>query len=212
MWIYPVAISELIIIKLLHCESLVIQKRHKMNNDKREDIKEVKAEEISEKERERIELAMKMNKEKMDKIYNKIRSRITKWIEKSNLPYVSNIAEYVLALPDFFVLLWRLMRDERVTTNKKIFIAGMIAYVISPIDIIPDFIPVFGYLDDLVIIAIGLNSIFNETEYRILLDNWSGNGDVLSEIQKIIGIGHQFLSKRVMMEINNWTKRRHRRQ
>ena len=183
-----------------------------MNNDKREDIKEVKAEEISEKERERIELAMKMNKEKMNKIYNKIRNRITKWIEKSNLPYVSNIAEYVLALPDFFVLLWRLMRDERVTTNKKIFITGMIAYVISPIDIIPDFIPVFGYLDDLVIIAIGLNSIFNETEYRILLDNWSGNGDVLSEIQKIIGIGHQFLSKRVMMEINNWTKRRHRRQ
>ena len=182
-----------------------------MNNNKTEEIKEVEAEEVSEKEKERIEQAMKMDEEKRNKIYNKIRKRITSWIEKSNLPYISEIAEYLLALPDFFVLLCRLIRDERVGTHRKLFIAGIIAYVISPIDIIPDFIPVFGYLDDLVLIAIALNLIFNETEYKILHDNWSGSGNVLLQIQHIIGIGYRFLSNNVMRKMNNWTRRRYGR-
>jgi len=48
-------------------------------------------------------------------------------------------------------------RDPRVPWYAKAFAAGLVGYVFSPIDLIPDFIPVLGYLDDLVIVPLGLS-------------------------------------------------------
>ena len=47
-------------------------------------------------------------------------------------------------------------KDPRVPWYAKVFLAGIIAYALSPIDLIPDFIPVLGYLDDLVILPLGM--------------------------------------------------------
>ena len=47
-------------------------------------------------------------------------------------------------------------RDPRVPWYAKLFAAGVVGYALSPIDLIPDFIPVLGYLDDLVIIPVGV--------------------------------------------------------
>jgi len=47
-------------------------------------------------------------------------------------------------------------RDPRVPLYARIFAAGVVAYAFSPIDLIPDFIPVFGYLDDLVLVPLGI--------------------------------------------------------
>jgi len=47
-------------------------------------------------------------------------------------------------------------RDPRVPWYAKLFAAVVVAYALSPIDLIPDFIPVFGYLDDLVLIPLGI--------------------------------------------------------
>jgi len=48
-------------------------------------------------------------------------------------------------------------KDPRVPWYVKVFIAAIVAYVLSPIDLIPDFIPVLGYLDDLIIISAGFS-------------------------------------------------------
>jgi uncharacterized membrane protein YkvA (DUF1232 family) len=47
-------------------------------------------------------------------------------------------------------------RDPRTPWYAKLFVAGVVAYAFSPIDLIPDFIPVLGYLDDLILIPLGI--------------------------------------------------------
>ena len=47
-------------------------------------------------------------------------------------------------------------RDPRVPWYARLFIAGVVAYALSPIDLIPDFVPVLGYLDDLILIPLGI--------------------------------------------------------
>ena len=47
-------------------------------------------------------------------------------------------------------------RDRRTPWYAKLLVAGIVAYALSPIDLIPDFVPIFGYLDDLILIPIGI--------------------------------------------------------
>ena len=107
-------------------------------------------------------------------------------------------------LQDFFVLLCRLAIDERVTKSQKAIVGGIIAYVIMPIDIIPDFIPIIGYVDDLVLVVYGLNLILNELDKQIIIDNWSGEEDVLELLQKITLTAEKFLEKNILNKIKKW--------
>lgn len=54
------------------------------------------------------------------------------------------------------VALWIAARDSRTPTGAKIVAGAVAAYALSPVDLIPDFIPVFGYLDDLLIVPLGI--------------------------------------------------------
>ena len=62
----------------------------------------------------------------------------------------------VAHLPSFAKLFWRLVKDPRVGFRPKLVLAGVLAYVILPTDLVPDFIPVLGQVDDLVVIFLGL--------------------------------------------------------
>jgi uncharacterized membrane protein YkvA (DUF1232 family) len=55
-------------------------------------------------------------------------------------------------LPNFLRLYWRLLHDRRVSMFPKALLLGALAYVILPFDLIPDFIPWFGQIDDVVIV------------------------------------------------------------
>ena len=60
------------------------------------------------------------------------------------------------ALKTETLALYLVARDPRVPWYARLFIAGVVAYALSPIDLIPDFIPVLGYLDDLILVPLGL--------------------------------------------------------
>jgi uncharacterized membrane protein YkvA (DUF1232 family) len=53
-------------------------------------------------------------------------------------------------------VLYLAARDPRTPWYAKVFVAGIVAYAFSPIDLIPDFVPVLGYLDDLILIPMGI--------------------------------------------------------
>jgi len=59
-------------------------------------------------------------------------------------------------LPKFLKLFWRLLKDHRVSFGAKLLLLLVIAYVIMPADILPDFLPGLGQLDDLLLIFLGM--------------------------------------------------------
>jgi uncharacterized membrane protein YkvA (DUF1232 family) len=77
--------------------------------------------------------------------------------------------KFLKDLKDFLV---NVANDERIPARDKKILLAMIALVISPVDLIPDWIPVFGQLDDLVILAIILDYLFRVLDSRILLSHY----------------------------------------
>ena len=63
-------------------------------------------------------------------------------------------------------------KDERIPDRDKALLVALVALVISPSDLIPDWIPLFGMLDDIVIIAIVLDYLFNRLDQDILLSHY----------------------------------------
>lgn len=64
--------------------------------------------------------------------------------------------ELVKQLPAYARLAWGLIRDERVPAQQKLILGGVAAYLLIPFDIIPDFIPGLGQVDDVAIVLLGL--------------------------------------------------------
>lgn len=62
--------------------------------------------------------------------------------------------------------------DERIPSRDKKILLAMIALIISPIDLIPDWIPILGQLDDLVLLSIILDYFFRVLDSRIILSHW----------------------------------------
>lgn len=60
------------------------------------------------------------------------------------------------ALKREVIVLWLAARDPRVPLGAKLLAGGVAAYALSPIDLIPDFIPVLGLLDDLLLVPLGI--------------------------------------------------------
>jgi uncharacterized membrane protein YkvA (DUF1232 family) len=67
-----------------------------------------------------------------------------------------NFFQLLVHLPSFFKLFSRLIKDPRVSLRAKLVIAGVLAYVVAPVDVLPDFLIGVGQLDDLVVIFSGL--------------------------------------------------------
>jgi len=69
---------------------------------------------------------------------------------------VAGLKRWARALKRDVVALWIAGRDRRVPWHAKAVAAAVAAYALSPIDLIPDFIPVLGYLDDLILVPLGI--------------------------------------------------------
>ena len=70
--------------------------------------------------------------------------------------HVRRLVGWARALKQDVVALWLAARDPRTPLVAKLVAAAVAAYALSPIDLIPDFVPVFGYLDDLLIVPLGI--------------------------------------------------------
>ena len=136
--------------------------------------------------------------------YEKLRKKAKGWTREKTGRVGGKVAEYLFLLPDFFILVCRLAVDKRVPAKQKLMVTGIIAYLIMPFDLIPDFIPIIGYVDDLVLAVLGLNLILNELDPKVLRDNWSGEGDVLGQLQKVSAAADGFLDRNLMQKIRNW--------
>ena len=93
--------------------------------------------------------------------------------------------DLLLLLPDFTVLLLRLMRDARVPVGGKAIALLSVGYVLSPLDAMPTFVfgPI-GLIDDLFVVTAALSRLLNYVHPDVVRSHWPGQGDALDAIQR----------------------------
>ena len=111
------------------------------------------------------------------------------------------VKELLLLIPNFIKLLYRLLGDKRVSTQDKALLLGTVAYVISPLDFLPDAIPFLGQIDDLLLVALILKRVMNSVDRSVLLAYWDGKEDLLLTIDKILEFTGIFLPRGVYNKI-----------
>ena len=95
--------------------------------------------------------------------------------------------EAILLLPNMVKLLMRLMRDRRVSMRSKAFIGAVVVYVISPVDLIPDFVIGIGRLDDVVLVSLAIDHLMSGADEAIVREHWDGTEDGLDLIRSAFG-------------------------
>lgn len=85
-------------------------------------------------------------------------------------------------LPSCVTLVGRLRRDPRVPRRAKVVVMLAGLWVLSPIDLIPEFLPVIGPLDDVVIVALALRYAARQIPPHVLAEAWSGDEALLSRL------------------------------
>jgi uncharacterized membrane protein YkvA (DUF1232 family) len=86
-------------------------------------------------------------------------------------PSLRDVARFV---PDCIVLVRRLLGDPRVPRRHKLLLGALVGYLAFPFDLIPDFIPVAGYLDDALLVVLTLRAVLRGTDGELLREHWPG--------------------------------------
>jgi uncharacterized membrane protein YkvA (DUF1232 family) len=94
-------------------------------------------------------------------------------------------------VPDVAVLFARLLRDGRVPRRTKVLVAVVVPYLLSPIDVVPDFIPVAGYLDDAVVVALVLRRVVRGAGPELVQKHWPGPESSLDVVLRLSGAGRE---------------------
>ena len=88
-------------------------------------------------------------------------------------------------VPDCVVLFKRLLSDPRVEWWRKVLLVLVIVYLASPIDLVPDFIPVLGQLDDAILVALVLRGLLRSAGPRLLREHWPGPESSLGVVERL---------------------------
>jgi uncharacterized membrane protein YkvA (DUF1232 family) len=96
----------------------------------------------------------------------------------------SALARFV---PDCVVLARRLLGDPRVPVESKVLLGLLVVYLVSPIDLIPDFIPVAGQLDDAILLALALRHLVHRAGTSVIAQHWPGPAETLNAVLLLSG-------------------------
>jgi uncharacterized membrane protein YkvA (DUF1232 family) len=113
--------------------------------------------------------------------------------------------EAALALPNLVKLVYRLMRDKRIPLKSKAVLGAILGYLVVPIDVVPDFIPVVGQADDLLLLAYAVRHIIEVAGTEIVLEYWDGSQDVLELVGQITGFAAGLLPRPVQRLLGRLT-------
>jgi uncharacterized membrane protein YkvA (DUF1232 family) len=90
-------------------------------------------------------------------------------------------------IPDCVVLLARLLRDDRVPRRRKLLLVAAVGYLALPFDLVPDFIPVAGQLDDVLVVAFALRRFLRSGGEPLVREHWPGPEESLRLVLRVAG-------------------------
>lgn len=110
------------------------------------------------------------------------------WRYSRTHPETLNARDALRLLPDLLRLVRRLAADPTMPRAVRIQLVLLLVYLALPIDLIPDFIPVLGYADDAIIVAIVLRSVCRAAGPEALARHWPGTSAGLYLIRRLAGL------------------------
>ncbi|QDP96789.1 DUF1232 domain-containing protein [Microlunatus elymi] len=98
------------------------------------------------------------------------------------------LREGLRLLPDLIRLLRRLAADPDLPTGVRVRLVLLLAYLLCPIDLVPDFVPVLGYADDAIVVLIALRSVTRRAGPDALDRHWPGTPEGLAAVRRFAGL------------------------
>ncbi len=135
------------------------------------------------------------------RMYDRVRKRVMETVKGRVPPRLQRAAELLLTLPDFVALIFRLMKDPRVPARARVRLGLFAAYLASPVDLVPDFIPVVGQMDDLVAAVIVVRDLLSVTPKEVVLSHWSGDEDIIGLIDTVLDVATDVLGRRILRSL-----------
>jgi uncharacterized membrane protein YkvA (DUF1232 family) len=90
-------------------------------------------------------------------------------------------------IPDSLMLFKRLLTDRRVPLSSKVLLGAMVLYLAMPFDLVPDFIPVAGQLDDVILVAWVLRYSLKHAGNHLIEQQWPGPQESLGVVLRLVG-------------------------
>ncbi len=92
--------------------------------------------------------------------------------------------ELLRVLPDLARLIGRIVLDPGLPRPAKVALAAAVAYLVTPIDLIPDFLPIVGVLDDVLLAAVVVDGLLNHVDRGLVLRHWPGDAASLERVAR----------------------------
>ena len=90
-------------------------------------------------------------------------------------------------IPDCAVLFRRVLADDRTPRSTKLLLVALVGYLLMPLDLVPDFIPVVGQLDDAILVTLVLRRLLRATGADVVREHWPGPPATLSVLLRVAG-------------------------
>ena len=110
------------------------------------------------------------------------------WRYARRHPETVDLRDALRLLPDLLRLLRRLAADRSLPRAVRVRLVLLLAYLVFPIDLVPDFVPILGYADDAVIVALVLRSVVRRAGEDALRRHWPGSAQGLDVLLQLAGV------------------------
>ncbi len=97
--------------------------------------------------------------------------------------------ELIGLIPDVLRLLRSVIGDRSAPIDVRLVLVGLLAWILSPIDLIPEFIPVLGPLDDVIVAVVAMRYVRRRVGIEDLRRRWTGTDDGFALLSRVIGGG-----------------------
>jgi len=111
------------------------------------------------------------------------------------------LKEAITLIPRLLRLLVRTMGDRRISLSQKIMLLGTILYVLSPLDLMPDFIPFTGQVDDILLLAMVILTIMQQAGQSVFRDGWKEQQNLSDLAHRISKLASSFLPSSIYERI-----------
>ena len=137
--------------------------------------------------------------------YDSLRGRLVAWLGGMFGGRLTRLAEFTFLIPDMTFLLGRLLLDGRAPRRLRIKLGMILAYIVSPLDLIPEaVIGPAGLIEDLLLLAFALDRVFAEVDEEVIAEHWSGKREDLKTLRELAGLVDGIFSGKVGGKLHDW--------